>query len=218
MLELYRYIKGDFYKGGGEEHRSCPQGARESTFSNSEWRGQKCCPSVVVRNGSGGESRLHDWVASNRARGCSWEVLSSAQRLASVGRLGRSDGAARGGTWNTSKRELPRELEGRERQWQVESDEKMRDERGKQYQLRRLRGKKRAGRNLSNYSALSSYFINEVEVLVFKWSWGWIVRARALPRLEPRSADSSWWILGGRGTLCTTVFFNSGSLEWHFIF
>lgn len=50
----------------------------------------------------------------------------------------------------------------------MESDEKMRDERGKQYQLRRLRGKKRAGRNLSNYSALSSYFINEVEVLVFK--------------------------------------------------
>lgn len=97
LLELYRYIKGDFYKGGGEEHRSCPQGARESTFSNSEWRGQKCCPSVVVRNGSGGESRLRDWVASNRARGCSWEVLSSAQRLASVGRLGRSDGAARGG-------------------------------------------------------------------------------------------------------------------------
>lgn len=59
-----------------------------------------------VRNGSGGERRHHDWLTSNRKEPMLHEALPAARRPASVGRLGRQEGAARGGTCSASSREL----------------------------------------------------------------------------------------------------------------
>lgn len=139
-----RFLKRE---GGRDTDPVCKKGhhgAGESTFS-SVWmkRPEVLSLSRTVES----QERIrrwrgpHDWLASNRERGCFERYWPSPRGWLLWERLGRSDGAARGGDWNPRSRELCRELEGREGQWQVESNERMCDERGKQYQLRRLREK-----------------------------------------------------------------------------
>lgn len=131
-----------------------------------EWRGQKCSHSVVLwraRNGSGGEGGFTTgWPRIGRE-----DALRGTDLLPEVGFCGKDSVGQmeqpEGGHWNPSSRELCRELEGREGHWQVESNERMCDERGKQYRLRRLReNNQRAGRDLRNYSTPFSCFINDV--------------------------------------------------------